>query len=812
MFYFDHEGRDEHLPDFFKSKEYEILLAKIQDYYAKSPEEQAQTTPPDVMPALEQSDVLEKLKILSAGKCPYCERTSVELRIHHYRPPYYVQQTLGGEKERSPYLWAALVWDNMFPICHDCHNHAPDFFPVDDPEDRADWAEVGRGQALQKDHYAFNSLEKALDVELTEILHPHSEIKFGQLNLEGQGKIKPKTKLAALTIFKFDLNRKDLMKARVKQLNNFLKRFKREDLDRKKTIWRFIDKGMSFSDIFVCFLHEVLNESYVVYEYNNKGVQLISKIREYLLNSRPAILQNSLVTFKEAFQKPATSDEEIQKEFGIVRLVSTSVTQIPQQPVRPPMEQVLPTQAPNEEGLYHWDKAQLDAPYSVSGVRVLSYKSLAHIELELSPANQQTKEHSCLLILGENSAGKSSILEAIALALLPEPQRTALKLEPRDLILNEFYLGKEQDQVRDVAEIEITLSTDTGKMSDIHLCLNRDDNGFHVKKRGPNLKNRPLLFAFGAHRLYGSQGGGALSHIDTLFYDDRTLPNPEEWLRTLAEERPSLFDFVIGHLRKLIQVEGRFETIKNHNGRMVIHVKKQASDGKDYSIMQPLSMVSSGYRSVLAMVCCILRGFVEAGAQTEGEFKAARAVVLIDEIEAHLHPRWKMSVIKELRAAFPHVTFIMTSHDPLCVRGMKAGEVIMLNRHYVPDQDGDGLPERVEAVTELGDFDYMTVEQLLTSNLFQLYSTDSPQVEQDYARYVDYLGAERTGETPAGFDDFEKRIKGALPIGIGEVDDLVYQAVARYMRDRRDVPSGVVQELRVEAEKAIVDFLDKVLS
>src|SRR3546814_7015536 len=90
------------------------------------------------------------------------------------------------------------------------------------------------------------------------------------------------------------------------------------------------------------------------------------------------------------------------------------------------------------------------------------------------------------------------------------------------------------------------------------------------------------------------------------------------------------------------------------------------------SIRTPLSIVSSGFRSVLAMICDVMRGLLGTEDEKGSSLANARALVLVDEIEAHLHPRWKLRIMKGLREALPNVTFIVTTHDPLCLRDRKS--------------------------------------------------------------------------------------------------------------------------------------------
>ena len=83
-----------------------------------------------------------------------------------------------------------------------------------------------------------------------------------------------------------------------------------------------------------------------------------------------------------------------------------------------------------------------------------------------------------------------------------------------------------------------------------------------------------------------------------------------------------------------------------------------------------LGQLSDGFRTLFALVTDLLRRIVESNPAFEGEadpatrWRNTRAVVLIDEIDAHLHPSWQKTVLSGLLAAFPHAQFFVTTHSP----------------------------------------------------------------------------------------------------------------------------------------------------
>ncbi|GMT97816.1 AAA family ATPase [Corallococcus caeni] len=114
-------------------------------------------------------------------------------------------------------------------------------------------------------------------------------------------------------------------------------------------------------------------------------------------------------------------------------------------------------------------------------------------------------------------------------------------------------------------------------------------------------------------------------------------------------------------------------------------------------VQLPFEMLSDGARSMLAMVGDIayraatlnphLRD--RAPAQTPG-------IVLIDELDLHLHPRWQREVVDDLRKAFPEMQFVATTHSPFIIQSLRENELINLD-----DQNREALPSRsIEDITE----------------------------------------------------------------------------------------------------------------
>lgn len=94
----------------------------------------------------------------------------------------------------------------------------------------------------------------------------------------------------------------------------------------------------------------------------------------------------------------------------------------------------------------------------------------------------------------------------------------------------------------------------------------------------------------------------------------------------------------------------------------------------------PTRMLSDGFRTMLGLVCDLAWRCATLNPELgEAAAKETPGVVLIDEIDLHLHPNWQRRVVADLRRCFPRVQFFMTTHSPFIVQSLRAGEVVALS-------------------------------------------------------------------------------------------------------------------------------------
>ncbi len=103
---------------------------------------------------------------------------------------------------------------------------------------------------------------------------------------------------------------------------------------------------------------------------------------------------------------------------------------------------------------------------------------------------------------------------------------------------------------------------------------------------------------------------------------------------------------------------------------------------------QPFANLSDGQRCMLAMVGDIAQKAAKLNPQLgDSVLEDTPGVVLIDELDLHLHPRWQRRVIADLRSSFPRMQFIATTHSPQLIGQVDAKEIIVLDaKQQHPDQ------------------------------------------------------------------------------------------------------------------------------
>jgi len=126
------------------------------------------------------------------------------------------------------------------------------------------------------------------------------------------------------------------------------------------------------------------------------------------------------------------------------------------------------------------------------------------------------------------------------------------------------------------------------------------------------------------------------------------------------------------------------------------------------------NQLSDGYRNVIGMVADMVYRCIQLNPHLkENVVKETEGVVLIDELDLHLHPNWQRRIVADLKRVFPKIQFIATSHSPFIIQSLKKEELINLDNNNTKPEE-DPFKQSIEDVAE----DIMQVEGMPRSNEF----------------------------------------------------------------------------------------------
>ena len=105
----------------------------------------------------------------------------------------------------------------------------------------------------------------------------------------------------------------------------------------------------------------------------------------------------------------------------------------------------------------------------------------------------------------------------------------------------------------------------------------------------------------------------------------------------------------------------------------------------------PLSNLSDGYRSIIRLASDIAYRAIKLNPHLGIDaVKKTEGIVLIDEIDMHLHPKWQQKIVSDLKTTFPKIQFIITTHSPFIVQSLKADEILNLDNNTI-DEHPDSM-------------------------------------------------------------------------------------------------------------------------
>lgn len=386
---------------------------------------------------------------------------------------------------------------------------------------------------------------------------------------------------------------------------------------------------------------------------------------------------------------------------------------------------------------------------------------------------------------GDNGAGKSTLLKSIAIGLTGRDTSRALQPSFNKWVRHDAPASKGHIQLEIVRVKSDDTLTVAGKSpaDRFPVALVFENGGKETALRTEIPDGRPknyqtperTIWASGStgwfccgygpfRRVFGESpiaqrlmSAPSTERFVTMFEEAASLAEVDRWLRELDHKKHEMKAAERSQLAILLQML-RHDLLPNQ-----ISVDRVDSDGlwlKDRNGVEiSWASMSDGYRSALALVADILRHLFNAYGhdnlitQTlDGNFEVTRSgVVLIDEIDAHLHPEWQREIGFWLKRHFPKIQFIVTTHSPIICQAADPGGLFVL-----PEPGSSQEPYRLSD-DERDKIVASRPDTILRSPAFGLQSTLSPVAIEARAEYARIEGKKRsTGKLSA---DEQKQFK-----------------------------------------------------
>jgi predicted ATPase len=332
-------------------------------------------------------------------------------------------------------------------------------------------------------------------------------------------------------------------------------------------------------------------------------------------------------------------------------------------------------------------------------IHIENIRSIEKFEMEFLPE----KKAGWHVIIGDNGAGKTTIIRAIALALVGPKEALGLRSAWKDwlkhdskkgeIVLNlehwscDKHTGRQGKLTRYYVPNGIEFNRNNGS---VDMSSVKDPNVDSFKY---NWGNGAGWFsaAYGPYRRFagGNPDWGKVfysqpklgAHL-SAFGEDIALSEAIDWLKNLqfqALENKGNASSIISNLKNLVNSVGFLP-----NNAKLESISSEGVFFKDgIGSIIDINELSDGYRSILSLTFELIRQLVRVYGDEEvfKDFKKNKmfidlpGVVLIDEIDAHLHPTWQTRIGEWFTTYFPNLQFIVTTHSPLVCRSCSKGSI-----------------------------------------------------------------------------------------------------------------------------------------
>jgi predicted ATP-binding protein involved in virulence len=400
--------------------------------------------------------------------------------------------------------------------------------------------------------------------------------------------------------------------------------------------------------------------------------------------------------------------------------------------------------------------------------------------LDLSDGEGNWKKWT--VILGDNGTGKTSLLEILTGAETQEE-----KMSDGMVYLPKIWPHDQDPQnAKEGGSCSIALSilnTNRKRSNETIIYLFRD-GGVSVGVLSEETKELKC-FGYGANRKMGSGGLSKLlnNNSETLFNEDAKLINAEEWLLQLdyaaskdspvqmfaIEKRDQVKQILIDLLPDIEEI--RFTEPTKESLKSTVEFQTPFA----WISIQQLSL---GYKTMVTWIVDLAARMFERYPDSQNPL-GEPGIVLVDEIDLHLHPKWQRKIFDYLSEKFPQTQFIVTAHSPLIVQSApKDANIVLLRKEA----------DQVVIDNDIKSVQNWRINQILTSDLFGLESARGTEAEKKLEERKQLLAKDKLTkeekERLNELDSFANRLPVAYNHDEREAMNIVQEA-AEYLKNKK---------------------------
>jgi predicted ATP-binding protein involved in virulence len=384
------------------------------------------------------------------------------------------------------------------------------------------------------------------------------------------------------------------------------------------------------------------------------------------------------------------------------------------------------------------------------------------------------------MLLGDNAIGKSTLLKCIALGLCNASDAAALTRisdmnsefirngEPQGSITIELQRGRLSKKPRKKYTITTTITKDAAGTSEE---ISQQTSSHDENEKFPWADI--FVCGYGASRSQEADTSHErykiFEAVQSLFSHEVRLQNPElillrqdQAVRILLQEK----------LQSILMLdEEDYQIDASKTGLNVVGPWGKVNFNK----------LSDGYRSTTLWVLDFLGWLIYAGRL--GDNNEIGGILIIDELEQHLHPRWQRNIVELLRRQFPKTQIIASTHTPLVAAG-----VADIDESCLLKLERDENNEIKIVTIDRAEIAGKRADQILTSHAFDLLTTRNNKSHDEVDKYTELLSKHSlTTEESTELERLQSLVQSRLTISetpiAQQVEKLLEEALKKIVHE-----------------------------